>query len=497
MMSGSLEKASLPGYFRAFPVGFPSFCFQWGCSLGISSMLAAFSSSCLRAGTPWSEEWCQHFLHACSAGVGGASTDPLSAMAHSWMVADIPRMVAKGTIPVKICKGYRSSPWYLGRQAHTAVPKASSKAWWSHPSSTFASHSNASTLPLWAYWRAQAMLWQWSSASLMISVAWVSFRHAASSVLSSSSLWQKSMVVLFVSNHSGAMFIFSCNLRRSSKKLAALPLEGARGLVEKERLTICGVFGRVSWDIQGVMWAKLRAPAGMGTCGDICIMIRIVVVRVAVGTEVTGSVPSGLKGSSDSSAAGRAPRAAEGGCLIGVLCWETEAGVMGEACCSHPMAPKSCRLIAAVMSLDSSAVFAGGGRTGLEGRAWMVVVMPSACMPTSSNAISCSLQMGLPGMAVFQRGNSLKVDCILPSGHWGLLDTPPCPYTVEVYTFRAGGVNCEGPWRGVLSIMALMCPMLDRGACDRTSFNWMKTCTQSVLLSMSSRSLHTTSARYV
>ena len=115
-------------------------------------------------------------------------------------------------------------------------------------------------------------------------------------------------------------------------------------------------------------WAKLREPAGMGACGDICIMIRIVIVRVAAGTGVMESIPSGLKGSSDSLAAERAPRPAEGGCLTGMLCWETEAGVMGEACCSHSMAPMSCRLIAAVMSPDGSAVFAGGGRTGVEGR---------------------------------------------------------------------------------------------------------------------------------
>ena len=113
------------------------------------------------------------------------------------------------------------------------------------------------------------------------------------------------------------------------------------------------------------MWAKLRAPAGMGTCGDVCITIRIV-VRAAIGTDVTESVPAGLKGSSDSLAAGRAPRTADGGYFPGMLCRETEAWVTGEACCSHSMVPMSCRLIAAVVLPEGSAMSAGGGRTGVE-----------------------------------------------------------------------------------------------------------------------------------
>ena len=79
-------------------------------------------------------------------------------------------------------------------------------------------------------------------------------------------------------------------------------------------------------------WVKLRASAGMGACRDVCVTIGTVGVMIAIGTEVMASVPSGLKGSFDSLAAGRAPRAADGGCFLGMLCQETEAGVMGEAC---------------------------------------------------------------------------------------------------------------------------------------------------------------------
>ena len=110
----------------------------------------------------------------------------------------------------------------------------------------------------------------------------------------------------------------------------------------------------------------MRAPAGVGACRDICVMIGIVGVKVAIGTEEMEYTPSGQRGSSNSSATGRVPRAAEGGCFLGVLCWETEAGMMGEVCCSHFMVPMSCRLIAAVMSPESSAVSAEGGRTGVD-----------------------------------------------------------------------------------------------------------------------------------
>ena len=95
----------------------------------MSSILATSFLSCLGAGTLWSEEQCQHFLPTCSAGVGDAGTDPLSATAHSWAVANNPRMVTRDTSPVRICRGYRSAPPDLGRQAHMATPKASAKAW--------------------------------------------------------------------------------------------------------------------------------------------------------------------------------------------------------------------------------------------------------------------------------------------------------------------------------------------------------------------------------
>ena len=119
-------------------------------------------------------------------------------------------------------------------------------------------------------------------------------------------------------------------------------------------------------------------------------MIGIIGVKIAIGTEVTVSIPLGLKGCSDSSAVGGALKAVDGGCFLGVLHWEMEAGVMEEACCNCSMAPMSCRLIAAVASPEGSVVFAGGGgRTGIECGVRRVAVRASDCTLLRSTTISC------------------------------------------------------------------------------------------------------------
>ena len=56
-------------------------------------------------------------------GVGAASTNPLSATACSWIVADIHRMAAMGTSPVRSCRGYRSAPSDLGQAGLHSHPK--------------------------------------------------------------------------------------------------------------------------------------------------------------------------------------------------------------------------------------------------------------------------------------------------------------------------------------------------------------------------------------
>ena len=82
-------------------------------SLGMSSIFTIHSSSCLWVGTPWSEEWCWHFVPTCGAGISktlgveAAGAGSLSSMAHTQVVDDIPRMTARGTSLIKSCRGYR------------------------------------------------------------------------------------------------------------------------------------------------------------------------------------------------------------------------------------------------------------------------------------------------------------------------------------------------------------------------------------------------------
>ena len=84
-------------------------------------------------------------------------------------------------------------------------------------------------------------------------------------------------------------------------------------------------------------------------------------MRIATGAGMVESIPSGLRGSSVSLVRGRAPRAANGGSLLGILHWQTGAEAAGEPHCSHSKAPWSCRLMAVVMSMGGSKVSAREG----------------------------------------------------------------------------------------------------------------------------------------
>ena len=112
------------------------------------------SSSCPGVGTPWSEEWHQCFMPACDAdisdtlGMEAAGAGSPSAMAHNWVVADIPRRAANEMSLVRNYRRYRSVPQFLGGQVCMATPKASTKAWQSHLSTTSIWCSSANTLSL-------------------------------------------------------------------------------------------------------------------------------------------------------------------------------------------------------------------------------------------------------------------------------------------------------------------------------------------------------------
>ena len=206
-MSDSLEKASLWGSFRAFPLAFPPFTsckdVHWACHQCLLPPLhpaLGWAHLGLRNGT---DIFCLPVVLGWEV--------PVPTLCLPWPVAGLwwtsPEWQLGAHHWSRSCREYRSSPQDLGRQAHKATQKGSMKAWQSHPFAAFASCSNANTLSQWACWRVKAMLWLYTSTSLMASVAWTSFRHARSSVFSFSSLWQKSMVALFVSNCSRDTFI--------------------------------------------------------------------------------------------------------------------------------------------------------------------------------------------------------------------------------------------------------------------------------------------------
>ena len=76
----------------------------------------------------------------------------------------------------------------------------------------------------------------------------------------------------------------------------------------------------------------LGVSPGVATHGRVC-------VRVATGTGMAEPVSFGLRGSSVPSVEGGAPRATDGGSLLGVLWWETGVEAAEEAHCSHSKAP--------------------------------------------------------------------------------------------------------------------------------------------------------------
>ena len=221
-------------------------------------------------------------------------------------------------------------------------------------------------------------------------------------MFSSSSLWQKSMVALFASNCSRATFIFSCRCSSSSEKLAGPPLEEAWGHATKGMLATCSVFGRVSWSSWGVMWAKLRVPAGMAICRDVCVRVankdrsdRVCPLWPEWIFQFFGcwqSLPSCRWWPSPWCAAPGDRGWGDRGSLLQSLHGAHELQV---DCCSD-------------VTWGISSVGQRGGRTIVEVRVWMAVVMLSDCMLPWSTSISCGLWVGLLGLVASKRESSLE-----------------------------------------------------------------------------------------
>ena len=107
-----------------------------------SSIASSFSGLSMVAS--WSDEW-----HHCLLPVGGAGISDtvgreavdvcsLPNVASCRVVAGNPKMAASGTLLVRSCKGYISTPQALGRKTYKTAPQASKNTWQSHPSSAIA-----------------------------------------------------------------------------------------------------------------------------------------------------------------------------------------------------------------------------------------------------------------------------------------------------------------------------------------------------------------------
>ena len=113
--------------------------------------------------------------------------------------------------------------------------------------------------------------WLWhTSASFIVLMAWVLFKHTASSALSSSSLWQESTVALVASNCSRVTFILSCSWMSSLVSLAGLTLGGVWCLEIKEMPSMSSVCGRIGWSSWGMVGARLGVSPHVATCGHLC-----------------------------------------------------------------------------------------------------------------------------------------------------------------------------------------------------------------------------------
>ena len=198
-------------------------------------------------------------------------------------------------------------------------------------------------------------------------------------------------------------------------------------------LAVSGVFGMVGWNRWWVTWGMLGVSPGVATCGGVC-------VKVATGIGMAESVSSGPGGSSVPSVEGGAPRATDGGSLLGILYWETGVEDAEEAWCSCSKAPWRCRLTAMVMSWGGSIVSAVGWvSTSVVVGTWMTVVTPSDCILLRSTSRICSSQK-VPWEWPHTKGAAPEKWTVELLAHClGLLCTLPCPHAAAVCIPAAGG----------------------------------------------------------
>ena len=337
-------------------------------------------------------------------GIRATCIGPLPNTASSWVVADIPRMAARGMLLVRSWRGYISAPRFQADRLARPTQR---------PPQRISGLLHLPCAPALACFPCEFVVGcrQWlpgcTSASFIALMVWASFKHAPSSALSSSSLQKESIVALVVSNCSRALFILYCIWRSSPVSLASLTLGGVWCCEIKEMPTTSGVFGMVGWSKGWATWGMAEP------------------------------ISFSLRRSSVSSVEGGAPKTTEGGSFLGIVCWETRVGAVEEVHCSHFKTLWRWWFMAMAMSQGGSIVLAGEwASAGIVVGAWMVVVPLSGCAWPRS-----TLEIMVPWRAhqeqqhprgVAQRGWSVG-----PLGaHLSPLDTLPALHAATTWNLQ-------------------------------------------------------------
>ena len=235
-------------------------------------------------------------------------------------------------------------------------------------------------------------------------------------VLDASLLCLESMEGLVVSHHPMATFISPCSQSTYSDRVPRSALRwvsdhGVEAMLAAVRLFNTG--GRDGeWLIGTEMWMSAGVAACCGTCKEL-----------AIGSGMAESAPSDPSGSS-TLVWGGAPKATDGGFLLGVLCWETGIEVAGEVCCSCSKAPLIWKLrVLVIVGWGYMAEMVNGAG---------VVLIASGVVLHKFTPIMTGSQTASSVVAAFQSGSSSKsntkalIPAFSPPGQ--ITHSPHCSY---------------------------------------------------------------------
>ena len=205
-------------------------------------------------------------------------------MAHSWVVASIPRRAASGTSLVRSCRGYGVSPgsqvsrliwlpqrppWRLGDPT-SPLPLSGAPVLTHYPCVSVGGHS------LWLCSAPQPVLWPQQPGHHS---GKPSDPHFSPALCGGDPQWP-CLQVIVLGPHSFSPV--------AEVAYPTVQLVWPWGDVHMLTAT-SGAFGTVGWSSGWVTWVKLGVPPGVAVHRDICM-------RVAIAAGIAESVPSGLKG---------------------------------------------------------------------------------------------------------------------------------------------------------------------------------------------------------